>query len=67
MTALVLAVQCKYQRIQGLFKWCLIAEGTNYNAFLVMTSGLNIEPKYWFKWYKLHFHCRLTGQYPIIN
>ena len=54
VTALVLAVQCKYQRIQGLFKWLPHGESTNYKAFLVMTNGLNIEPKYWFKWYKLH-------------
>ena len=35
VAASVLAVRCKYQRIQGLFKWLAHGEGTNYKDFLV--------------------------------
>ena len=47
VTALMLAVQCKYQRIQGLFKWLAHGEGANYKAFLVSDIGLNIQAVYY--------------------
>ena len=75
VTVLMLAVQCVYRRIQGLFKLMLAqGQGTNDKAFVVsnINRGLKFKnrnstaQKYWLKRFKLHFYVTDRTKYPVI-